>query len=164
MRKLGLFVVLYGTWIALSGHFTPFFLIAGAIAAAITVAISERMSLIDGSRYPIILSWRLPLYWAWLSWEIVKSSISITRKVLTPRMEIEPVLVSIPCNLKNDFLSVIYANSITLTPGTMSTDLNGRNIEVHALDHQDISQLKDGYMIKLIDKMDPRPSKFNGDS
>ena len=162
MRKLGLFVVLYGTWVALSGYFTPFFLIAGAIAAAITVAISERMSLIDGSRYPIILSWRLPLYWAWLSWEIVKSSISITRKVLTPRMEIEPVLVSIPCNLKNEFLRVLCANSITLTPGTMSTDLNDEDIEVHALHHKDICELKDGNMIKLINRMSHISNKING--
>ena len=121
LHAVGLFAVLFGTWIVLSGHFTPFLLISGAICSALTVAITLRMDLLDQRRdtlVPLVAMWRLPLYLLWLAWQIILWSLIVSRKVLAPRIDIDPVLERIPSGQRSDLAKVIYANSITLTPGT----------------------------------------------
>ena len=71
LHAVRLFAVLYGTWIVLSGHFTPFLLIAGAICAALTVAITLRMEIFDHQRARLVPLWRLPFYLLWLAWQII---------------------------------------------------------------------------------------------
>ncbi len=142
LHAVGLFAVLYGTWIILSGHFTPFLLIAGAICAALTVAITLRMEVFDRQRQTLIPVWRLPLYLLWLAWQIILWSLIVSRKVLAPKLDIDPVLERVPSGQRSDIAKVIYANSITLTPGTISTDVSAGEIEVHALTHAAMEDLK----------------------
>ncbi len=71
LHAVGLFAVLFGTWVILSGHFTPFLLISGAVCAALTVAITLRMDLLDHRRDFLGLVWRLPFYWLWLAGQII---------------------------------------------------------------------------------------------
>ena len=146
LHAVGLFAVLFGTWIALSGHFTPFLLVAGAISAALTVAITLRMDILDRRRDFLGPIWRLPLYWLWLAGQIMLSSLIVSRKVLAPRIDIDPVLARVPSGQRSDLGKVLYANSITLTPGTVSTDVTGGEIEVHALTHAAMADLKSGEM------------------
>ena len=146
MHAVGLFAVLFGTWIVLSGHFTPFLLIAGAICAALTVYITLRMDALDRRRDTLGPLWRLPFYWLWLAGQILIWSLIVSRKVLAPRLDIDPVLERVPCTQNSVLWRVLYANSITLTPGTVSTDLQDGEIEVHALTRAAMEDLKTGAM------------------
>ena len=161
LHAVGLFAVLFGTWIVLSGHFTPFLLISGAICAALTVAITLRMDLLDQRRdtlVPLVAMWRLPFYLLWLAWQIILWSLIVSRMVLAPRIDIDPVLDRIPSGQRSDLAKVIYANSITLTPGTISTDVRGDEIEVHALTRAAMEDLKGDDMNRRVSALESKPA------
>ena len=164
LHAVGLFAVLFGTWIVLSGHFTPFLLISGAICAALTVAITLRMDIIDRKRDTMVPLWRLPLYWLWLAWQIILWSLIISRKVLAPRIDIDPVLDRVPSGQRSDIAKAIYANSITLTPGTVSTDVSGGEIEVHALTRTAMEDLKSDDMNQRVSALESKQPNQPGDA
>ena len=166
LHAVGLFAVLFGTWVILSGHFTPFLLIAGAICSAITVAITLRMDLLDRRRDFLGPVWRLPLYGLWLAGQIILWSLIVARKVLAPRLDIDPVLERVPSSQRSDLGRVMYANSITLTPGTCSTDVGKDDIEVHALTHAALEDLKKDDMdrrVSATEAVPAKPSEPSGD-
>lgn len=146
LHALSLFLVLYAVWLGLSGHFTPFLLIAGAVCCAIAVLIAHRMDVIDHEGHPIHLTWRAPLYYAWLAWQIAKANVDVAWRVLHPKLPIDPVLERVPTSQHTDLGRVIYANSITLTPGTVATDVTEKTIEVHALTRKGLESLRKGQM------------------
>jgi multicomponent Na+:H+ antiporter subunit E len=78
---------------------------------------------------------RLPGYSLWLLWEIVLSNIHILKLALTPGeiKELDPALVRIKTNLKTDFGKYALANSITLTPGTITIEIDGDEMLIHAI-------------------------------
>ena len=159
LHAVGLFAVLFGTWVLLSGHFTPFLLIAGAVCAALTVAITLRMDLLDQQRDFVGPVWRLPLYWLWLAGQIILWSLIVARQVLAPRLDIDPVLQRLPCSQRSDLAKVMYANSITLTPGTVSTDVGDGEIEVHALTRAAMEDLKSGDMDRRVSATEAKRTK-----
>lgn len=154
-HALRLFIVLFGIWLALSGHYTPFLIISGAVCAALCVALVARMNRIDRVAPMVRLSWRLPIYWAWLAWQVVLSSIDVTRRVLDPRLPIEPLIERIPATQKTDIGLVTYANSITLTPGTLTTDVKEGEIEVHALSRYLMDDLIRSEMDRRVTELEP---------
>jgi len=125
-------------------------MIAGAICVAFTVYITLRMGLLDHQRDYIGPVWRLPLYWLWLASQVLIWSVIISCKVLAPRLNIDPAFDSVPCTQKSNLWRVLYANSITLTPGTLSTDLRNGEVEVHALTQSAMLDLKTGKMNQRI--------------
>jgi len=133
VHAISLFVVMLGTWLLLSGIFEPFLLALGVISAAIVVAIAWRMDVIDREGQPIHITWRFILYLPWLGWQILLANIDVLRRVLAPGLPIDPVLKCTAASQTSDLGTVIYANSITLTPGTVSITVEGGRIEVHAL-------------------------------
>ena len=159
LHAVGLFAVLFGTWVILSGQFTPFLLIAGAICSALTVAITLRMELLDRRRDVLGPVWRLPLYWLWLAGQIILWSLIVARKVLAPRLDIDPVLERVPSSQHSDLGRVMYANSITLTPGTISTDVGDGEIEVHALTRAAMEDLKTDDMDRRVSATEAAPTK-----
>jgi len=88
----------------------------------------------------------LPGYWLWLLAEIVKANIDVARRVVDPSLPIDPRLFEVPAHQKTDLGRVIYANSITLTPGTLSTDVSRDKIQVHALSGAGEDDLRTGTM------------------
>ncbi|MBT3928907.1 MAG: Na+/H+ antiporter subunit E, partial [Rhodospirillaceae bacterium] len=164
LHAVGLFAVLYGTWIVLSGHFTPFLLIAGAICAALTVAITLRMEIFDHQRARLVPLWRLPFYLLWLAWQIILWSLIVSRKVLAPTIDIDPVLERIPSGQRSDIAKVIYANSITLTPGTVSTDVSNGEIEVHALTRAAMEDLKTDDMNRRVSALESKQTDKPGEA
>ena len=152
-----LFAVLYGLWLALSGHYTPFLLAIGAVCAAFAVAVAMRMDVVDHEGHPIHLGFRIVLYWGWLTIQILVSALKVSRIVLSPRPRIDPVLETVPSTQKSDLGKVIYANSITLTPGTLATSVTADGIEVHALTRRSMDELKQG-------DMDRRVTQVEGES
>lgn len=127
-------------WLLLSGHLEALILVFGVLSIGFVVWVSRRMHVIDRESYPFGLVPRLSgFYWPWLLKEIVKSSIDVTRRVFGPASAVQPVVFDAPVSLESDLGRVIYANSITLTPGTVSMNITNEAIRVHAL-HPDIER------------------------
>lgn len=139
----------------LSGHYEPLVLTLGLASCIVVVAITRRMDLVDHEGHPIHLTRRAIGFWPWLAWEIIKANIDVARRVLGPRIRISPTMVRLTASQKTSVGLVTYANSITLTPGTISVDVDPGEILVHALSREAAKDLEDG-------TMDRRVSEFEG--
>jgi multicomponent Na+:H+ antiporter subunit E len=138
LRALGLGAVLYGFWLVLSGHYTPLLLGLGAISVALVVYLAARMDVVDEEGIPFQLGGRFWLYVPWLMKEIFVSNVRVAKIILSPSLPISPVLVRYVSSQKTDLGKAIYANSITLTPGTITTRVEGQELEVHSLTWMDV--------------------------
>jgi multicomponent Na+:H+ antiporter subunit E len=133
LRLVSAFFALYLFWLVLSGYFTAFLMSAGAACAMAVVWFARRMDVIDAEGHPIQLGWRIVAYWVWLSKEIVKSAWDVSRIIVNPRLPISPTLITFRPSQKTTVGLVIHANSITLTPGTITIDAGPGEFLVHAL-------------------------------
>ena len=144
-------------WLLLSGMFVPLILVFGLLSVALVVWMSQRMNVIDQESYPFTLMPGLSAYWLWLLVEIVKSNIDVAKRVLGPSSAVRPVVADASAKQHSDLGLVIYANSITLTPGTVSLEVAPGTIRVHAL-HPDILQdLYGGGMEARVPDPDDQP-------
>ncbi len=150
--SLGMF--LYVLWLLLSGHFEPLLLGLGALSCLIVVIIALRMDVIDHESHPIHLTARLPLYWVWLLWEIVKANITVAKLVWHPALPICPTVVRVRASQQTELGQVIYANSITLTPGTVSLNLEDHHIDVHAITTELAADLQAGDMDRRVTQIE----------
>lgn len=156
MYALSSALVLYAFWLLLSGYFTAFLMTAGAASAIAVVALARRMDLVDHEGHPIHLGWRTLTYWPWLLIEIVKSAWDVSKIILNPRLPISPTLIHVKTSQKTAVGVTTYANSITLTPGTISVDVKHGEILVHALTREGAAGLQTG-------EMDRRVTAFEGE-
>lgn len=151
MMLLSYSAFLFAFWLLLSGHLSPLMLGLGLASVALTVLLIRRMTLIDHESYPLHLSSKFPAFLLYLMREIVKANIDVIKRILTfKRNSISPQLIEIKSPLKTELGAVIYANSITLTPGTVSIDLDKNKILVHALTRESAADLASGEMAKSI--------------
>lgn len=155
-RSVSFFVVLYGIWLLLSGIWTPFLMIAGAVCCALVVFIATRMDLIDGEGHPIGWSWRVPLYFPWLFWQILLSNVAVARLILAPSLPISPTNGMVPATQRTAVGLVAFANSITLTPGTVSLSVHPGCVHVHALTRTGFGDLMDGEMDRRVSQLEGR--------
>lgn len=147
-------LVLFGSWLLMSGIFEPFILLLGVISCGIVVVIAIRMDVIDHEAVPVHLTFKVLLYWPWLFWEIVKANIDVTKRVLG-LAEISPTMVRIKATQKSDLGLVLFANSITLTPGTISIDVEeDGHILVHAISREGTEGLEGGEMDRRVTEME----------
>jgi multicomponent Na+:H+ antiporter subunit E len=134
------------TWLLWSGIYDNNLLFAlGAASCAGVVFLAMRMKGGDFEKAPVGMWLRLLLYTPWLIWEIVKANIDVTLCVLGIK-SISPRIIRIPATQKTALGQTIYANSITLTPGTISLDVRDNHILVHALTADTAAGLQDGNM------------------
>jgi multicomponent Na+:H+ antiporter subunit E len=146
LRIISLGLLLYGAWLLLSGHYDPLLLSLGALSCIAVVGVCWRMDTIDHEGNPHHLTWRAPWYWTWLAWEIVKSNIDVTRRILSPSLPIDPREIEVPATQSDDLGQVVYANWITLTPGTVAMVVVPGRIVVHALTAEGAAELETGRM------------------
>jgi multicomponent Na+:H+ antiporter subunit E len=139
---LALLVALAVTWLLWSGHFeNPFLLVLGGLSCLFCLFISKRMNIVDDEGAPIQLGIRpFTTYAPWLIKEIIVSNIAVAKIILSPQMPLQRCLVNITANQKTSLGKVILANSITLTPGTVSVGLDGNQIAVHALSSEGVEE------------------------
>jgi len=153
MKTFSFAVLLFVFWFCLSGHFEPLLLGLGLASVALTVFLSKRMNVIDHESYPLHLSIKFPGFFTYLFKEIIKSNIDVIKRILKLRgKSISPHLVEIPVRQKSDLGRVIYANAITLTPGTVTVELSQNTITVHTLAKDAAEELAEGNMAKEISK------------
>jgi len=138
-----LIITLVCLWLLLSGIYTPLLLTLGAISIALVCYLSTKMKVLEHRGQPIVF-------------EILKSNWDVTKLILMPSLPIKPLLKAIPATQKTEIGRVIYANSITLTPGTVAINIakNG-DVLVHALHADSITDLEKGYMGSLVSRLEP---------
>ena len=151
---LSLFLLLAAIWLLLSGYYTALLLGLGALSCALVVALCRHMGIVDPEGHPNHLFLGLLLYIPWLLWEICKSNIDIARRILDPKLPIAPRIFKIKTSQKSHLGQVIYANSITLTPGTVSVEVEEGEITVHALTGETADALLEGSMDRLVTRLE----------
>ena len=132
-RTLILFFLLFAIWLLWSGHYTPLLLSLGLVSCGFVAWIARRMGVADREGVPIEILPRMLLYLPYLVLEIVKANVDVARRIVAPRMPIGPRVFRTDASQRTDLGRTVYANSITLTPGTVSIDIEGDEITVHAL-------------------------------
>ncbi len=122
----------------MSGVYSPLIVGFGAMSAVISVFVIHRMNVVDQDRIPLQLHpVRIVQYWLWLMGEIAKSNIAVTKAILARDMPIRQNLFKTNCSQKTELAQVIFANSITLTPGTITVETEDDHFWVHALCYSD---------------------------
>ena len=141
-------------WLLISGHNTTLMLSLGAVSIAFVLYIAHRMDVVDHESQPFHLTITLPGFYAWLSKEIILANILVVKHIWLGNKTISPTLTTIKSSQKTDVGKVIYANSITLTPGTVSVALEGDQIMVHALVRESIQDLEAGEMDRRVTQLE----------
>lgn len=137
----GLVLLLCGLWLLLSGQMQPLLLGLGLASVLLVVFLALRMDIIDQESYPIHLTLRLGRFLLFLLREIVQANLDVIRRILLPGPPISPQLLRLPLPQHTDLGRVIYANAITLTPGTVSIEIDRNTLLVHALSEQAAADL-----------------------
>jgi multicomponent Na+:H+ antiporter subunit E len=141
-------------WVLNSGHNTALMLLLGIISIAIVLYIAHRMDVVDHEAQPVHLTHKLPAYYTWLIKEIVLANILVVKHIWLGNKTISPVITTIKSSQKTDIGKVIYANSITLTPGTVTLELEGDQLMVHALLRESIKDLESGEMDRRVTQLE----------
>jgi len=149
-KFFGLFLFLYLIWLLLSGHYSLLFMALGFISCLGGVFLAHKMGLVDEEGIPAQLVPAIFRYIPWLSGTIIRSNIDVAMRILNPRLPISPEVIRVPATQRTSPGRVLYANSITLTPGTLSLELTNSDIEVHALSLQATKELQSGDMGKRV--------------
>ena len=150
LHALSLGGVLSLLWLLLSGIFEVWLLILGLGSVIIVVAFANRMDVIDREGHPIHISWRALLYWPWLAREIIKANCDVAKVILSPKMPITPKVLRINATQVTELGHVFLANSITLTPGTVTISLENGAMEVHSLTKSAEHSLLSGEMDRRV--------------
>ena len=132
----------------MSGYYTPLILSLGVISCLLCVYLTIKGKFLDNETLPIYFFPRLIQYTLWLIKEILKSNIQ-TAKVIIMKSE-EPELFSVKASQKTNEGKVTYANSITLTPGTVTTQIKNDIFEVHALTKEFGDDVRSSVMDKMV--------------
>jgi multicomponent Na+:H+ antiporter subunit E len=135
-------------WLLWSGLYSPLLLVLGGFSCGVVLLLATRTGFFDVDVYALHLGPRLPRYWFWLLKEIIRANFAVARIVLSVRMPIEPVIVSIDARNLPLVSQATLANAITLTPGTVSIDVDRGMIEVHCLTVAAAEELKRGEMVR----------------
>ena len=126
-------LLLMGVWLRLSGQYNFLTITLGVISIIIVIALIVRMGLLDQGLHTLSFYRRLPVYGLWLLSRIALSNLDVARRILHPKLPINPGFIRVPMTQKKELAKLVHANSITLTPGTISTDIDTNSIEVHVL-------------------------------
>lgn len=144
-------------WLLLSGMFEPMLLILGALSVALVVWLAIRMRVLEHRGQPIYFRFlHIFEYWGWLLWQIYLSNVDVTRRIWSRKLDIKPTLRRVTATPDTEMGRVIYANSITLTPGTTTINFTPNDeILVHALHEDSLEELERGEMAAHVRDVEP---------
>lgn len=151
-----MFLLLLLLWILLNGKFTLEILCFGLVIATVIYWFMWQFLEYSPKSDRTILknSWNILYYIGVLFVEILRSGVAVLHFVLSPRIQIEPQIVVFSVPLKTDFLKTILANSITLTPGTITLNVEGSTFYVHALDYTLAEGIEDSIFQTILLKIE----------
>lgn len=139
-----LLLVLTISWLFWSGLYKPLLISLGAFSCLLSVFLANRMGFFRHHQDLLKLLPRLPGYWFWLLKEIIVSSLDVAKLILKPSMPISPTVVELTTEAQTDVGQVIFGNSITLSPGTVTLDLHDGRILIHCLTSESAKELQKG--------------------
>jgi multicomponent Na+:H+ antiporter subunit E len=152
-RAAILAVMLAAAWLLWSGLYKPLLLALGAFSCALVVYASLRMRLFDYSVFTPRFGWRLLRYWGWLGKEIVKSSLQVSRAVLSPGLPISPTVAELDAESRHPVDVATLGNCITLTPGTLTIRIRDGKLLVHALTREGAEDVVGGEMNRRVARL-----------
>ena len=132
MRYVTLFIIMFLLWLLLTFNLTMPNIIVGLIAALITALVFGRQFKLNWKKFynPLRYFWII-IYLFVFVWECIKANLDVAYRVLSPKMPIKPGIVKVRSSLKTSFAKVILANSITMTPGTITVDVIDEEDQEH---------------------------------
>ena len=133
-------------WLTLSGHYSLLFLFFGLVSVSLVILLLYRMDKVDNEPAYIPLTLRLIRYAIWLIRAVIKANIDVTRRIWQPSLPISPQWQQLPISLKSARSKTLFANSITLTPGTLTTEIKGEYFLIHSLTKESMEELHRGEM------------------
>ncbi len=133
---MGLVLGLAAFWLGMSGHYTALMLSFAAVSILLTVIVAYRFDIIDREGVPYARLLPFLAYYPWLTWEVAKANWVVIMACLKADIDITPTLVKVKTRCKSDLAKATFANSITLTPGTVTVDIDGDRLLVHGLYEQ----------------------------
>jgi multicomponent Na+:H+ antiporter subunit E len=143
-------LMLAALWLLLSGLFKPLLMVLMTVAVLLTLLLTNRMNILDAASHPVSAALRYLPYWPWLIVEIIKSSLDVSRRVLSPKMPVSPTVFEVRSSQQTAVGRAVLANSITLTPGTVTMDVEGSRLRVHALSREAVDHLLEGEMDRRV--------------
>lgn len=153
MHNILILSVLAVFWLLLSGHYTPLLLGLGVASVLLVVWFQRRMDRIDREPIGLRLGVGLLLYLGWLLWSVIKANIDLARRIWDPKLPVEPRWARLDTQVTTPLEKTLYANSITLTPGTLTTDVRDDHFMIHALSQEGIDELREGEMERRIRRL-----------
>jgi multicomponent Na+:H+ antiporter subunit E len=149
MRALLMLLLLGLTWLLWSGVTEPLILVLGLLSCLLTLYLAYRMGFFKRENFSLHLSPRLPRFWAWLLVEIFKANLAVAAAVLLPRRFIRPTIVDLRTDA-GPIGQTLLANAITLTPGTVTLDVDEGRLRVHCLTQAAADELHAGEMKRRV--------------
>lgn len=143
-------LVLAVFWLLLSGFLKPLLLSFGVASVVLVVFLLRRMDTTDTENQKLALNPYFLQYSIWLLGQVVLSSLEVTKLVWSKNNKVSPAIAKLPVNNVPKKSRVLYANSITLTPGTLSIDIDDEYVTVHALNESSLDSLHHGEMARQI--------------
>ena len=153
MRYIRSVLVLVTIWLLLSGHYTTLIMSLGVLSVLAVTWFLWRMDRVDGELGVLPMRPRLLKYLLWLMWQVVLSNIDLVRRIWDPTLPIGPTWQRLDIKVTSPLAKMLYANSITLTPGTLTTDVREDHFMVHSLTPDGIDELRKGRMEKQIQRL-----------
>jgi multicomponent Na+:H+ antiporter subunit E len=153
MRYIRSSLIVAAVWLLLSGHYTALILSFGAVSSLIVIWFMWRMDRVDEQLGVLPMRPRVLYYLLWLMWQVVLSNIDLVRRIWDPTLPIRPTWQRLDIKVTSSLAKTLYANSITLTPGTLTTDVREDHFMVHSLSPDGIEDLRKGGMEKQIQRL-----------
>lgn len=157
VHMTGLALVLFVFWMVLSGRTETKFVVYGILTAVVTTWVTYPLLLVpnkDGSKKYYVFGFSIPkmiMYFFWLMWQLVLANIDVLLATTGQELNIDPKVVRFRFRADNPMASVILANSITLTPGTVTMNVTDDGVyEIHALTVGAAAGVLDGGMQKKV--------------
>lgn len=156
-----MFILFFLIWVIFNGQFTAEIAAFGVVIAGVMYWFlcrffnySPRCDLFLWKKAPLLLQYMLTLIW-----EILKANVSVFRLIYTAEYELEPAVVHFKTDLRTTFARVLLANSITLTPGTITVALTDNEYTVHCLDKELAEGISSSVFVKLLKRMEGQSEK-----
>lgn len=157
MQIIVLFLTLAALWLLWSGLYVPLMLSLGLGSCLLVIWLVRRFETLDHESVPLHLGFGVITYWGWLLKEIVVSSWQVTKIILAKEMPISPTMTTVQSKSRGEVREVLFGNSITLTPGTLTTDIDENGLlTVHALTREGADGVVNGDMNDRIAKLPGR--------
>ena len=151
---ISLGLTLFAVWLLLSGHYSLFITSLGVASVIICVYLVLRMETCDQETHPIHMTSRAFTYWPWLIIEIIKANFDVAKRVFSVGPNINPAVLTVESSQGTELGQVIYANSITLTPGTTTMDIDNGKFTIHTIAKEVGEDLLKGDMDSRVSRME----------